>query len=281
MVLVQYIVGRSGTACADAHQSLLPTSFFLHFSTQLDRWLLNVSSYPLLHATGNRILPPSVESINDVSLRRYVHFASENCIQELLSASDPNRADHADDRWKILAFHHNGVEISKRRSRSGGSLLYAFRSRWLLKSAVSPHQLLAVANAIDAAKQWDDDLVEAKHIKNIGDNLSIIRLRFGDSAKPLFRNREFVVYERRETLDDGTLVVAVASLPKEIATGLQPKGNNAIRGLVQSGWVVEKQLDDHSFMVTYVIQLPTAKMSKEEEQTVETKRVVYSSSELQ
>lgn len=51
-------------------------------------------------------------------------------------------------------------------------------------------------------------------------------------------------------------VVAVASLPKEIAAGLQPKQNNSIRGLLlQSGWVVEK-LDHDSCMVTYVVQVP-------------------------
>lgn len=48
--------------------------------------------------------------------------------------------------------------------------------------------------------------MEAKHIKDLDDNLSIIGLRFGDSSKPLFKKREFIVYERRETLDDGTLV---------------------------------------------------------------------------
>lgn len=53
----------------------------------------------------------------------------------------------------------------------------------------------------------------------------------------------------------------MASLPKEIAAGLEPKQNNAIRGLLlQSGWVVE-QLDefgDDSCMVTYVVQLDPA-----------------------
>lgn len=50
-------------------------------------------------------------------------------------------------------------------------------------------------------------------------------------------------------------VVAVASLPKEIAAGLHPKQSDAIRGLLlQSGWVVEK-LDDDSCMVTYVVQV--------------------------
>lgn len=156
------------------------------------------------------------------------------------------------DGWKLLAID-NGVEISKRSSSS----LHTFRSRWLLKS-VSPQQFITVANAIDAARQWDSDLVEAKYIKDLEENLSIIRLKFGDCSKPLFRNREFIVYERRETMDDGTLVVAVASLPKEIASGLHPKQNNSIRALLlQSGWVVEK-LDDDSCMVTYVVQLDPA-----------------------
>ncbi|RVW44293.1 hypothetical protein CK203_071106 [Vitis vinifera] len=260
-------------------------------------------------------------SISEDSLRRYVYFASESCIQELLSASDTTRVGNSSDGWKVLTLD-NGVEISKRRSGS----LHTFRSRWLLRS-VSPEQFITVANAIDAAKvnpmflptvkmisiirlakpephkysnreiltiltiyrtavvivffatsncsmsylctnfvigfyiivlAMDSDLVEAKYIKDLEDNLSIIRLRFGESSKPLFRNREFIVYERRETMDDGTLVVAVASLPKEIAAGLHPKQNNAIRALLlQSGWVVEK-LEDDSCMVTYVIQLDPA-----------------------
>ncbi|XP_058075819.1 uncharacterized protein LOC131224313 [Magnolia sinica] len=190
-------------------------------------------------------------SISDESLGRYVYFASESCIQELLSASDASRSDTA-DKWKILALE-NGIEISKRRSGS----FHIFRSRWLLRS-VSPQQFITVANAIDAAKQWDPDLVEAKYKKDICHNLSIIRLRFGDTSKPVFKNREFTVYERRETMDDGTLVVAVASLPKEIAAGLQLKQQNLIRGfLLQSGWVVEK-LEDDSCMVTYIVQLDPA-----------------------
>lgn len=71
-------------------------------------------------------------------------YASENCIQELLSASDSKSGNN--DGWKILGLD-NGVEISKRRSGS----LHTFRSRWLLKS-VSPQQFITVANAIDAAR---------------------------------------------------------------------------------------------------------------------------------
>ncbi|XP_068648946.1 uncharacterized protein [Aristolochia californica] len=192
-------------------------------------------------------------SISEDSLRRYVYHASESCVQELLAASDPNRSiDDSSDKWKVLALE-NGVEISKRRSGS----FHIFRSRWILRS-VSPQQFITVANAIDAAKQWDSDLVEAKYIKSLNDDLSIIRLRFGESSKQQFKNREFIVYERRETMDDGTLVVAVASLPKEIAAGLHPKQHDSIRGLLlQSGWVVEK-LDDDSSRVTYVVQLDPA-----------------------
>ncbi|GMI93930.1 hypothetical protein like AT5G49800 [Hibiscus trionum] len=191
-------------------------------------------------------------SISEDSLRRYVRFASESCVQELLmSASSGNSS--CGDGWKILTLD-NGVEISKRRSGS----LHIFRSRWLLRS-VSPQQFITVANAIDAAKQWDPDLVEARYIKDVEDNLSIVLLKFGENSKPLFRKREFIVYERRETMEDGTLVVAVASLPKEIAAGLLPKQNNAIRGLlVQSGWVVEKLEDLNSCVVTYVVQLDPA-----------------------
>ncbi|KAL9246093.1 hypothetical protein vseg_019672 [Gypsophila vaccaria] len=191
-------------------------------------------------------------SISEDSLRRYVHYASENCIQELLAASVSSRNGSTNDGWKAVSLE-DGMEISKRRSGS----LHIFRSRWRLRS-VSPEQFISVANAIDAAKQWDSDLVEARYIKDLDENLSIIRLKFGDASKPLFKNREFIVYERRETMDDGTLVVAVASLPKEIASGLHPKQNKAIRGvLLQSGWVVEK-LEHDSCLVTYVVQLDPA-----------------------
>ncbi|KAA3489127.1 PCTP-like protein [Gossypium arboreum] len=200
-------------------------------------------------------------SISDDSLRRYVQYASESCIQELLMsasvsvspASETDKLGNRSDGWKVLTLE-NGVEISKRRSGS----LHMFRSRWVLRS-VSPQQFITVANAIDAAKQWDSELVEGRYIKDLEDNLSIIRLRFGDNSKPLFRKREFIVYERRETMEDGTLVVAVASLPKEIAAGLLPQQNNAIRGfLLQSGWVVEKLEDINSCIVTYVVQLDPA-----------------------
>ncbi|CAL1385147.1 unnamed protein product [Linum trigynum] len=212
-------------------------------------------------------------SISEESLRRYVHFASESCIQELLSASTSGSdlpTNSGEEEWKVISSLqniHGGVEISKRRG-AGGSSFPAFRSRCLLKS-VSPQQFTSVANAIDAARQWDTDLVEARYIKEMDDNLSIVQLRYGDkSRQPLFRNREFVVYERRETMEDGTLVVAVASLPKEMAEGLpchdynnssraKKTKSNAIRGLVlHSGWVVEKlQHDSSCCMVTYVVQL--------------------------
>lgn len=79
-------------------------------------------------------------------------YASERCIQELLSASESSRAGGGDG-WKVLAFQ-NGVEISK---RSAGSL-HVFRSRWLLRS-VSPQQFIVVATAIDAAKVSSNTLL--------------------------------------------------------------------------------------------------------------------------
>lgn len=85
-------------------------------------------------------------SISEDSLRRYVQFASESCIQELLAASDTNKGNGNSDGWKVVTLD-NGVEISKRRSGS----LHTFRSRWVLRS-VSPQQFITVANAIDAAK---------------------------------------------------------------------------------------------------------------------------------
>ncbi|KAL0335337.1 UNVERIFIED_CONTAM: hypothetical protein Sradi_4745600 [Sesamum radiatum] len=168
-------------------------------------------------------------SISEDSLRRYVFHASENCIQELLSASDTNRAESFTLKWKC-----HGTE-------------------WRYQNVDPDHftHSVVVGNGMLI-------LVEANYIKDLEENLSIIRLRFGEKSKPLFRNREFIVYERRETMDDGTLVVAVASLPKEIAAGLHPKQNNSIRGLLlQSGWVVEK-LEDDSCMVTYIAQLDPA-----------------------
>ncbi|XP_062198346.1 uncharacterized protein LOC133901064 isoform X2 [Phragmites australis] len=199
-------------------------------------------------------------SISEDSLRRYVSYASESCIQELLAASDSDRGGGDDDGWKVLAYH-NGVEISRRRTGPA----HVFRSRWLLH-AVSPEQFMAVANAVDAAKWESDQLVEASYIKELGDDLSIIHLKFGDaSARRPARRRDLVVYERRQAMDDGTLVVAVASLPKEIAAGLLPpqaaKGGGVGRGLLlQSGWVVEKLVDGDvgSCVVTYVVQLDPA-----------------------
>ncbi|KAG0529321.1 hypothetical protein BDA96_05G088600 [Sorghum bicolor] len=209
-------------------------------------------------------------SISEDSLRRYVSYASESCIQELLAASDSGRggADgdgDGDDGWKVLVYH-NGVEISKRRTGPA----HVFRSRWLLQD-VSPEQFMAVANAVDAAKQWESDqLVESSYIRELGDDLSIIHLKFGDassssttSRRPA-RRRDLVVYERRQAMDDGTLVVAVASLPKEIAAGLlpPPKGGSVVVGrslLLQSGWVVERlDGDAGSCVVTYVVHLDPA-----------------------
>ncbi|CAO2148318.1 unnamed protein product [Urochloa humidicola] len=215
-------------------------------------------------SSGGSLTSPSAPvcsrswSISEDSLRRYVSYASESCIQELLAASDSGRGAAAggeDDGWKVLVYQ-NGVEISKRRAGPA----HVFRSRWLLHD-VSPEQFMAAANAVDAAKQWESDqLVEASYIKELGEDLSIIHLKFGDASSAR-RRRDLVVYERRQAMDDGTLVVAVASLPKEIAAGLlppPPASNPVGRSLLlQSGWVVEK-LDGGACVVTYVVQLDPA-----------------------
>jgi hypothetical protein len=120
-------------------------------------------------------------------------------------------------------------------------------------------------------QQWESDqLVESSYIRELGDDLSIIHLKFGDAsssstsrrpARPA-RRRDLVVYERRQAMDDGTLVVAVAALPKEIAAGLLPGGGSVVVGrslLLQSGWVVERlDGDAGSCVVTYVVQLDPA-----------------------
>lgn len=106
-----------------------------------------------------------------------MYFASESCIQELLSASDTTRVGNSSDGWKVLTLD-NGVEISKRRSGS----LHTFRSRWLLRS-VSPEQFITVANAIDAAKVNPMFLPTVKMI-------SIIRLAKPEPHK--YSNKEIL-----------------------------------------------------------------------------------------
>jgi hypothetical protein len=44
----------------------------------------------------------------------------------------------------------------------------------------------------------------------------------------MLKNHEFVVYEKRETMKDGTTVVAFSSLPKAIAWGLVPEDSKWI-----------------------------------------------------
>lgn len=48
--------------------------------------------------------------------------------------------------------------------------------------------------------------MEGQYLRSVQENLDLLRLVFSGGAGPLFRNREFIVYERRETMDDGTQV---------------------------------------------------------------------------
>ena len=121
----------------------------------------------------------------------------------------------------------------------------------------------------ERVQQWESDqLVEASYLRELGDDLSIIHLKFGDASSAR-RRRDLVVYERRQAMDDGTLVVAMASLPKEIAAGLLPpaagcKGGAARGVLLQSGWVLERldgaadSCGGASCVATYVVQLDPA-----------------------
>nr|ABK22705.1 unknown [Picea sitchensis] len=194
-------------------------------------------------------------SVSDDSLKRYVLHASESCVQDLLISATATGGDSKAEGWKVLGVGEDEIEISRRWSGA----IPMLRGRRILRGT-SPSQFQAVASAIDTAKQWDPNLAEGRYIKDLHENLSIIRLRFSESSKPLFKNREFIVYERREAMEDGTLVVAVASLPNEIAKGLLPKSRGKfVRGLlIQSGWVIESLEQNNSCMVTHVVQLDPA-----------------------
>jgi hypothetical protein len=78
--------------------------------------------------------------------------------------------------------------------------------------------------------------LEASHIKELGEDLSIAHLKFGDAASAC-RRRDLIVYERRHAMDDGTLVVAVqgdcrgpAPLRSLHRCSLETKGEGAGRG---------------------------------------------------
>lgn len=187
-------------------------------------------------------------AVSEESLRRYLLHASERCIQELLAASMVDANNQDEEGWRPLKARR-GVEIWQ--NFQGGSLV-SVRGRKLLNQFPS---FIPLANAIDTAKQWDPYFVEGQCLKSLQENVDIVRLVFGAKAGPLFKNREFIVYERREEMDDGTLVVAIASLPSEMAAGVLPESNHLIRGvLLQSGWVIDhKHAQQHT--VTYMAQL--------------------------
>ncbi|XP_056696285.1 uncharacterized protein [Spinacia oleracea] len=98
--------------CKKKSDDIFVTLFFLHFD-----------------AMSSPTPCSSTWSISEDSLKRYVQYASENCIQELLSASDSSRNGNGNDGWKIVSLD-SGMEISKRRPGS----FHIFRRRWLLKS---------------------------------------------------------------------------------------------------------------------------------------------------
>jgi hypothetical protein len=51
-------------------------------------------------------------------------------------------------------------------------------------------------------------------------------------------------------------VIAVSSLPRELASGLYPEEGRLVRGLLlQSGWVIERVEQSDACIVTYVAQV--------------------------
>lgn len=195
-------------------------------------------------------------SVSEASLNRYVLHASERCVRELveLSAKEDTR-----DGWKYVC-SKDGIDISMK--RTGEAALAAVRGRRLLK--VSSARFKTVVNSVNTAKQWDSNFVEAQHIMSLNDNVNIYRLVFSGTCGPILKNREFVVYERRETMKDGTTVVAVSSLPKAIAWGLVPEDSKRIRGsMMQTGWVIQNLEDPNACLVTFIVQLnPAGWLSK-------------------
>lgn len=188
------------------------------------------------------------QQVSEESVQRYVTHASDRCMQDLLSASRPELADD----WKLYKIKR-GVEISRRYQ---GPVMVV-RGRSYIN--VPPAELQSLASAIETAKQWDPSFVEGQHLRNVKENLDLLRLVFSSGAGPLFRNREFIVYERRETMDDGTQVIAVSSLPRELASGLYPEEGRLVRGLLlQSGWVIERVEQSDACIVTYVAQVDPA-----------------------
>ncbi|EFJ18311.1 hypothetical protein SELMODRAFT_444543 [Selaginella moellendorffii] len=189
-------------------------------------------------------------SVSEESLKRYVEHASYRCYQDLLVDS---RADETEG-WKPIK-SKRGIAISCRRD---GNKTIVMRGQSVLN--ISPSKFQAVTNAIDTAKQWDKSFIEGQCLHRLEDNLNIFRLVFGrNSRSPLFRNREFIVHERREIMDDGTVVVAVTSLPQEMAAGILPPRGQLVRGLLlYSGWVVERIQQSNACMVTYIVQVDPA-----------------------
>lgn len=190
-------------------------------------------------------------SVSEASLNRYVLHASERCVQELveLSALEETR-----NGWKYLC-SKDGIDISTK--KTGEAAVTAIRGRRLLK--VSSSRFSTVVNSVNTAKQWDSDFVQGQHILSLNDNVNIYRLIFSGSCSPMLKNREFVVYEKRETMKDGTTVVAFSSLPKAIAWGLVPEDSKRIRGsIMQSGWVIQNVEDPNACLVTFIVQLNPA-----------------------
>lgn len=71
---------------------------------------------------------------------------------------------------------------------------------------------------------------------------------------------KFCMYQARPERSNGSFVnlkvIAVSSLPRELASGLYPEEGRLVRGLLlQSGWVIEQVEQSDACIVTYVAQV--------------------------
>eukprot|EP00249_Psilotum_nudum_P004527 c18042_g1_i1 orf=719-1402(+) len=182
--------------------------------------------------------------ISEASVKRYLLFASEKFIQDSLLAS----GIHTSENFKLLKTK-DGVEVSRRSEKAKTTL----RGRRIV--SVSSSKFEKLVNAANISKHWDPKLVEGRCLQILQENLIILRLAFSAEAGPLLKNREFIVFERRETINDATFVVAIASLPQEMAAAILPQSSKVIRGLIESGWVIENLEQDDECMVTCTAQI--------------------------
>eukprot|EP01018_Ginkgo_biloba_P037937 Gb_24270 [translate_table: standard] len=93
----------------------------------------------------------SLWSVSEASLQRYVLYASERCVQDLLTISGEDQIEG----WKSVP-SHSGIEISQKNSEA----VTIFRGSCLLKISLS--QFKTVANSINTAKTNKSNMASAR-----------------------------------------------------------------------------------------------------------------------